>query len=134
MWDLVKRLVDSVIRPIWGRLLKLPWLVRLSIFIVILAVGGLFYYPAQVSYTFTPIDVPFPGAFNTRALGINARGQIVGIYLDSSEEQHGFLDDQGVFTTIDVPFPGVKYTEPQGINDRGQIVGTYSYTSTMEAL
>src|SRR5436309_13749043 len=123
MWDLVKRLVDSVIRPIWGRLLKLPWLVRLSIFIVILAVGGLFYYPAQVSYTFTPIDVPLPGAHNTRAFGINARGQIVGIYLDSSEAQHGSLYDHGVFTTIDVPVASVTHTQPSGINDRGHTAG-----------
>ena len=39
------------------------------------------------SYTFTPIDVPFPGAFDTGAYGINAHGQIVGYYSDSTGGQ-----------------------------------------------
>lgn len=39
--------------------------------------------------TFTTTDVP--GATSTSALGINARGQIVGVYLDASGTAHGFL-------------------------------------------
>jgi hypothetical protein len=42
------------------------------------------------SYTFTPLDVPFSGATDTEAFGINDQGQIVGDYLDSSGG-HGFL-------------------------------------------
>src|SRR5262245_26727235 len=52
MWELVKRLVRSVRGSIWGRLLKVPWLARLSILIVILIVSGLFYSPEPGSYTF----------------------------------------------------------------------------------
>jgi probable HAF family extracellular repeat protein len=72
------------------------------------------------SFAFTPLDVP--GAISTEARGINPRGQIVGIYADSTGE-HGFLYDRGVFTTIEVP--GASGTQAFGINPRGQIVGLY---------
>ena len=70
--------------------------------------------------TFTTIDLP--GATDTLAIGINARGQIVGLYVAGGT--HGFLLDKGNFTTIDVP--GAEATEAFGINARGQIVGVYS--------
>jgi probable HAF family extracellular repeat protein len=74
------------------------------------------------SFTFTTIDVP--GAFGTVALGINQRGQIVGVYNDSMEV-HGFLYDRGVFTPIDVPGAGASNTTARGITPAGQIVGYY---------
>src|SRR5439155_80019 len=77
-------------------------------------------------YVFTSIDVPSAGVFLTRANGINNRGQIVGEYLDnpSSNEQHGFVYDNGMFTSID--FPEAFETVALGINKRGQIVGFYA--------
>jgi len=79
------------------------------------------------SYTFTTIDVPFPGAHDPTATGINNSGQIVGAYSDSNGGLHGFLRrGKGVFTPIDVPNAG---TAPHGINNRGQIVGFYSDSS-----
>src|SRR5207249_10819456 len=39
------------------------------------------------SYPFVPTDVPVPGAFDTGAYGINAHGQIVGYYSDSTGGQ-----------------------------------------------
>jgi uncharacterized membrane protein len=71
------------------------------------------------SYTFTTIDVPFPGAQDTAARGINNRGQIVGGYSDNSLQLQGFLDDKGLITTI-------PHTGPQSINNRRQITGFYS--------
>ena len=59
----------------------------------------------------------------TIATGINARGQIVGVYIDAARAPHGFLLDRGVCTTIDVP--GAQGTQPNDINNRGQIVGQY---------
>ena len=50
--------------------------------------GGRHGAQAAASFTFTPIDVP--GASDTRAVGINPSGQIVGFY-DGSTGQHGFL-------------------------------------------
>ena len=51
--------------------------------------------------TFTPIT--FPGATFTQAWGINARGDIVGFYMDVGNVTHGFLLSGGNFTTIDPP-------------------------------
>ena len=65
-----------------------------------------------------------PGAVQTRAVGINDRGQVVGEYTDASGTSHGFLWDEGRFTTIDVP--KAAGTSAVDINDRGQIVGVYS--------
>ena len=74
--------------------------------------------------TFTPIEVP--GATFTTAIGINARGQIVGGFRDARGVIHGFLLDKGVFTQIDVAIPGATRTEPTGINAHGQIVGNFT--------
>jgi probable HAF family extracellular repeat protein len=79
---------------------------------------------AQVTYTFTPLDVPVPGATATTARGINDRGQIVGSFQDS-HGSHGFLYEAGGFTPLDVPFPGTFNTAASGINTHGQIVGVY---------
>ncbi len=70
---------------------------------------------------FTQIDVP--GASFTQALAINPRGDIVGLYFDSSGNGHGFLLSKGAFTTIDLP--GAVLTDANGINPRGDIVGDY---------
>src|SRR5437870_5520124 len=72
-------------------------------------------------FNFTSID--FPGATLTRATGINAQGQIVGRYTDSTGTFHGFLLSDGVYTSID--FPSALFTIAHGINSEGQIVGRY---------
>ena len=40
---------------------------------------------------YTPVDVPFAGARDTRAFGINALGWIVGSYVDASGKTRGFV-------------------------------------------
>jgi uncharacterized membrane protein len=81
------------------------------------------------NFTFASVDVP--GATNTLATGINARGAIVGIYYDSAGNEHGFLLlKNGNFSTVDVPgdlvgVAGTLQTEANGINAAGQIVGDY---------
>jgi probable HAF family extracellular repeat protein len=82
---------------------------------------------ATAARTFTPIEVP--GATFTTAIGINARGQIVGGFRDAGGVIHGFLLDKGVFTQIDVDIPGATRTEPTGINAHGQIVGNFTDAS-----
>jgi len=62
--------------------------------------GGVKMAVADVLYSFTTIDTP--GVSSTSAFGINASGQIVGIFVDALGG-HGFLDTGGSFTTIDVP-------------------------------
>jgi probable HAF family extracellular repeat protein len=71
--------------------------------------------------SFTTIDVPDSAI--TNANGINAAGDIVGGFRDTSGELHGFLFSGGSFTSIDVP--GSPQTGALGINDRDQLVGHF---------
>jgi uncharacterized membrane protein len=58
---------------------------------------------------------------STLALGINNRGQIVGVYSDEAIG-HGFLLQKDTFTVIDAP-GAVLSTAAFSINDRGQVLG-----------
>jgi hypothetical protein len=49
------------------------------------------------------IVVSVPGALYTIPARINDREQIVGLYVDGSDGEHGFLLANGMYTTIDVP-------------------------------
>jgi probable HAF family extracellular repeat protein len=77
---------------------------------------------------FTRIDVP--GAKATNAQKINNRGQIVGMYSDTSTvledpgvPLRGFLYDRGRYIRIDPP--GAVSSQALGVNDKGQVVGDY---------
>jgi len=76
---------------------------------------------SERTFTFTTIDVQ--GAVATQAWGINARGDIVGSYVDASGRSHGYLRRDGEFTTID--FSATANTEARGISPDGEIVGIY---------
>lgn len=77
---------------------------------------------------------PFPGAFRFQTLslpaypnfipaGLNDRGDIVGRYLDTSNQPHGLIRvANGTITLVDVP--GGEGTSLTAINNNGQIVGT----------
>jgi hypothetical protein len=71
---------------------------------------------------FTPIQIP--GARQVQALGINARGQIVGDYLAADGTTHGYLRDHGRIITVDGP-AGAAGATVFDINDHGQMVGLY---------
>lgn len=68
-----------------------------------------------------------PGSRSSTAFGINARGDVVGTYIDQNFKQHGFLLRKGLFTVID--FPGAQGTIAHGINPSGEIVGSYPLPS-----
>src|SRR5437588_13073634 len=72
------------------------------------------------NFRYAKIDVP--NGTNTLALGINARGDVVGQYDDKNGLSLGFLLRKGVFLTID--FPSALFTLAWDINPRGDIVGT----------
>jgi uncharacterized membrane protein len=65
----------------------------------------------------------FPGAMLTRAFGINARGDIVGLYIDAQNVTHGWLLKDGRYFSIDVP--GAIRTNAVAINSEGQVAGRY---------
>ena len=66
--------------------------------------------------------MPAADAF-TVAQGINNAGEIVGLYADADDTNHGFILSKGVYTTIDVP--GSKRTEIYSIDAHGQVVGVF---------
>jgi len=76
--------------------------------------------------TITPID-PFGSSF-AQALGINDQGDIVGVYVDSSMAQHGFIGipDGASYNYTSFDPPGSASTTINGINDKGDIVGFYT--------
>ncbi len=94
---------------------------RLNFYLVILilVISVVSTAHAEVSYTFTTIDVP--SATSTYTFGINDFDNMVGTYTDSKGINHGFLYAGGNFTAINVP--GSSYTWAYGTNDSGAIVG-----------
>jgi hypothetical protein len=82
---------------------------------------------ALSAYEFTSISTIFNGLPLERpaALGVNDRGQVVGVGFLGDFYARGFLYDKGARTWIDA-FPShvnMRGTVPHGINNRGQIVG-----------
>lgn len=75
----------------------------------------------QNGFDYTEIIVP--GAVLANAQGINAKGDVVGIYRDAAAKVRGFVWQDGVVTPIE--YPGAVLTEARGISPSGEIVGTY---------
>jgi len=76
------------------------------------------------------INIDVLGAMATIPQGINASGDIVGRFKDSSNVSHGFLwPHNGPPVTFDVPDDAaggqVLYTDARGINPGGDVVGYY---------
>jgi uncharacterized membrane protein len=73
----------------------------------------------EVTILDPPDTVEIPNAYS-----INDRGQIVGVRIDESGNQIGFLrQPDGRYVTLDPP--GAAQNKALGINDRGQVVGVY---------
>src|SRR5689334_6484560 len=81
----------------------------------------------STTYTFTSFDVPFANASNTKAFEINARGDIVGRFVDTAMGiPRGFhrYNDGTYAPPIDVPAANTG-TVARGINSSGDIAGKY---------
>src|ERR1700676_4659571 len=78
---------------------------------------GLYQGFAYSGGKFTAVN--FPKSKGTQAIGINDKGDVVGLYFDSSRVQHGFVKKCTKYTSIDVT--GGTNTEAWGINNSGQI-------------
>jgi len=78
---------------------------------------GLFTAFSYTKGKFTPIN--FPKSTGTEATGINDKGEIVGLYLDSASASHGFSKIGKKYTSIDVK--GETNTVAWGVNNKGQI-------------
>lgn len=82
--------------------------------------------PVARAASFTEFDAPGAGTGwgqGTLAYQINASSEIVGYYIDSQYNDHGFVrTSDGTFTTFDIK--GAS-TWPIKINDHGMIGGSY---------
>ena len=72
-----------------------------------------------------------PGSSMTQALGINDNDEVVGVYVDGSNRNHGFTWTPWTgFKTVDDP--NIDMANPasgttiNGVNDKGQLVGFYT--------
>jgi hypothetical protein len=66
---------------------------------------------------FTPVS--FPKSNGTQATGINDKGEVVGLYLDSTNATHGFSKIGTKYTDISVK--GETNSVAWGVNNAGQI-------------
>jgi len=66
---------------------------------------------------FTAVNVPKSNG--TQATGINDKGWVVGLYLDSANLTHGFVKVGAKYTTVDVK--GDTNSVAWGVNNKGQI-------------
>jgi hypothetical protein len=66
---------------------------------------------------FTPIN--FPKSNGTQPTGINDKGEVVGLYLDSTNSSHGFSKIGTKYTSIDVK--GETNAVAWGVTNKGQI-------------
>jgi hypothetical protein len=76
-----------------------------------------------ITEAFSTLNIP--GETLQEADGINDSGQIVGNYIDSSNNAEGYLLSGGIFTPIQATSLGATSTLPEGINNDGDIVGLY---------
>jgi probable HAF family extracellular repeat protein len=100
-------------------------------------VVGYFRNPSKATNTYrgflfddgrlTTLDVSFSTPPDTRPVGINNRGQVVGSSFQWVSGRpvflHGFFYDRGRFFRFDV---GGRQTTLTRINERGQIIGSFS--------
>jgi hypothetical protein len=90
--------------------------------------GGTYHGYIVENGKFAPYDVP--GSVLTQIWGINASADFVGLYDDTNNNEHGFLQRWGESApiTIDVPsnppFSSIL-TDAFGINSAGHVVGLY---------
>lgn len=76
------------------------------------------------TYDETFHDLNVPGAQNTRLVGINDHGDIVGRYWNDGGTVYCFVYHDGNFETLDLP--GAEIVRITGINNARQIVGLYT--------
>jgi hypothetical protein len=92
---------------------------KMKSLLIVIAGLALLIVISSAEANWTTLD--FPGAEETYTFGIGG-GKIVGAYLDTSGNLHGFLYDGANWATLD--FPGAGATELNGI-DGNRIVGVH---------
>jgi probable HAF family extracellular repeat protein len=100
------------------------WVVPFSLMSTILAIAvplaqGRSPHPLQ----YEQFDIT--NARLTRPFGVNASGQIVGLFRDATNANHGFLrHPDGTYAQID--YPDATFTNAAAINASGAVVGRWT--------
>lgn len=95
--------------------------------LALLATSALTTGAIAATHTYTYQLFSVANALQTNPVGLNNSGTVVGYYVDSSYNNHGFTYQNAKLTTFDVP--KATSTKAVGINDRGEIVGNYTDAS-----
>jgi uncharacterized membrane protein len=103
--------------------LKLPLLASTIVFALAASAAD----RSALDFTFSKTDVP--GAQETGPAGINNAGVIVGWYMDSYENVHGYILNGKKLTKLDDP-KGEGTTFANGLNPNGPVWVVGSYTSS----
>jgi probable HAF family extracellular repeat protein len=77
--------------------------------------------------TVTQLDVPFAGATQTQAWGMNSQGEIVGYYVVGGRAIAFRRDRHGNYESLDAPTSPASDTRAFGISAAGDIVGQYTH-------
>jgi hypothetical protein len=77
----------------------------------------------SIGGTFTTFRIR--DASTSFATDINNAGEVVGLYLDSSFNEHGFFRDAAGRLTAPIDLPGAAGTLLNGLNDQDLIVGSF---------
>jgi uncharacterized membrane protein len=84
---------------------------------------------AGINYTVQTFDVPgaIPGSGSPSAARISDFGEVVGYYVDSNNDEHGFYKKWNgpVVAPFDDPNDNFGFSRVSGVNDAGSIAGGY---------
>lgn len=69
----------------------------------------------------------------TRANSINDSNSVVGLYVDLTATQFGWITKDGVLASLNVNIPDAENTAAQAINDSNHVVGFYSLNTVNHA-
>jgi len=91
--------------------------------IIFAGLGCLLFGPQLPAADYTYVRLSVPGSTETWATGINARGDIVGVYF-VGDVRNGYVFHKGAYTTLPLP-AGAAGLGARAINARGEIVGNF---------
>jgi uncharacterized protein (TIGR03437 family) len=92
----------------------------IAVLLIVLASGA----ARAQSYTVFSFDAP-AGMTLVRVEGINASGQILGVYQDSAQTFHFLLRSANGATFTEISVPGASQINATGLNNNGQTTGYY---------
>lgn len=76
---------------------------------------------AVLNGTRTSIEIPISGTVGVQPTGINAKGQIAGVFWPDPQMNRGFIKTGSGYLIVD--YPGAYWTNIWGINSAGQFTG-----------